>query len=153
MHAGFRSAVVASVLSVAFVGASERTAFAQHGGMHGSMPTQHDASMDADQMMKKVDEKLNAAGASMSNLASHYTSMEPNATGDRLVSSLQGMLAQMQQFRGDLAEMMRDPAHVQQPDAMKGIEQVCRDFEQMAGAFQSIAKNMGRVMTEHKTSR
>lgn len=153
MHAGIRSAVVASVLSVAFVGASGRAAFAQHGGMHGSMPMQHDASMDADQMMKKVDAKLNAAAASMSDLAGHHASMEPNATGDRLVSSLQGMLAQMQQFRGDLAEMMRDPAHMQQPDAMKGIEQACRDFEQMASAFQSIAKNMGRVMTEHKTSR
>ncbi len=95
MRSGIRSVVVASAMSMALVLATERAAFAQHGAMHGAMPMQQDASMGADQMIKRVDAKLTAAADTMHELAAHHASMEANPTGDELVASLQSMLAQM----------------------------------------------------------
>lgn len=153
MWPGIRATIVASIFGMVFLGASERAALAQHGGMHGSMPMQPDASMDPDQMLKKVDAKLNAATATMSDLAAQHAAMESSPMGDQLVESLQGMLAQMRQFRGALADMARDPGRMQQPEAMKAVDQTCRDFEQMAGAFQSMAKSVGRIMGGAKAAR
>ena len=99
-----------------------------------------------DKMMRNIDSMMINAGSVMRDLTTMHAGTSGGAHHDQMMSSMQGMLDQMRQFHGALNDMMKDPAFGHDNDAMKSAQQAGRNLEQMASAFQSMAKNMTKAM-------
>ena len=120
------------------------------GQSHGSQGHGHDqaakpqANMMAatDQMMRNIDSMMTNAGSAMRDLTAMHAGMSGGAEHGPMLASMESLLAQMRQFRGDLHDMAKNPMLAHNNDAMKSYQQACRNLEQMASAFQSMTKNM-----------
>lgn len=97
------------------------------------------------QMMRNIDGMMANAADMMRNLSALHAGMGQAQQGD-MMSSMQGMFDQMRLFQGSMNEMLKDPALHQNNDAMKGLQQACRDLERMASSFQDMAKHMTQAM-------
>ena len=121
-----------------------------HGGQgHGQGQSAMQGRMMAtDQMMRNIDTMMANAGSMMRDLTAMHAGMSGGPQHDQMMSSMQGMLDQMRQFRGSLNDMMKDPAFGHNNDTMKSFQQAGRNLEQMASAFQSMTKNMTKAMKD-----
>ena len=143
-------ALAIGLAAVMTTGLSVGTASGQmaHGGQghehaQGTMP----ASMTAtDKMMGNVDTMMANAGSMMRDLTAMHAGMSGSAQHDQMLSSMQGMLDQMRQVHGSLNGMMKESGFAYDKDTQKSFQQAGRDLEQMASAFQSMAKNMTKAM-------
>lgn len=146
MHA-FRASFIAPILSALVIVAAAAPARAQMHGQHGSMPMAPMAT-NSDQLMMKIDGTMAKADVAMRDLQGVHDRLGPSVTHGQILASMNGMLEQMRQVHGMLGALIKDPGFTGRRDAMKAFEEVSRNFDQLASAFQAMTKNMGRVMKE-----
>ena len=122
------------------------------GGMGQMQPqaagtqTMSGGMMSSQQQMSSAGMRMTGADSQMRNLTTMNASMKAGAGHDQMISSMQGVLDQMHKMHGELGTMMKDPAFGHDKDMMDSFEQASRNLDQMATAFQSMAKSMTKVM-------
>ena len=115
----------------------------QHGtspGTAGAGMGQHGGAID--QMMQNADAMMRGAEVMMRDL----TAMPMAGQHGTLLTGMNGMLGQMRSMHGSLTTMMQDPAVMQNAGAMRAFGQASKNLEQMATAFNAMAKNMTSAM-------
>jgi hypothetical protein len=112
---------------------------AAQGGMQHSM-------MATEQMMKSIHQMMSNASTMMQDLTTMHAGTAGHEQHDPMMQSMQGMLDQMKQFQGQMQEGMKDPAMMQNKQAMKSMNEVCQNLEKMVSAFQAMTKNMTQMM-------
>ncbi len=95
-----------------------------------------------DQMMQNSDAMMRSAEVMMRDL----TAMPMAGQHGTLLTGMNGMLGQMRSMHGGLTTMMQDPAVMQNAGAMRSFNQASKNLEQMATAFNAMAKNMTSAM-------
>lgn len=146
---------IASILSASLIVAASAPARAQLHGQHGSMPMEPKRT-NIDKPMQKIDAAMASADAALRELKNVHDRLGPGATHDEIVMSMTGMFVKMRQIQTSLGVLSedrkfarrQDPEFIGNPDAMKAFEEASRNFEQIASAFQAMAKGMGQVMKE-----
>ncbi len=112
-----------------------------HGAMQGNMA----AMNQMNQMLRNVEGMMTNTAGIMRDLAAMHTGMGAGQH-DQMMSSMQGLLDQMRQFHGSMSELMKAPTLHQNNEAMKGLQQACRDLERMASSLQEMSKHMAQAM-------
>ena len=117
------------------------------GHQHGTSPATAGAGMGQhgggiDQMMQNSDAMMRSAEVMMRDL----TAMPMAGQHGTLLTGMNGMLGQMRSMHGGLTTMMQDPAVMQNAGAMRAFNQASKNLEQMATAFNAMAKNMTSAM-------
>lgn len=138
--------VIAALIAVLWaVSARAQQPGPHHGAaaMHGAtMPA---AMMSSQRMMREAETMMTHAAAMMRDM----TAIHAGINHDRhhaAMGSLQNMLDHMRQLHGNLNQMMHDPAHHQNHEAMRNFQQACQDLRRMASSFESMTKNMHKAM-------
>jgi hypothetical protein len=121
------------------------------GGMQGmqgmqGMPQNGAMMASTAQVLKNVDQIVNASRPMMRDLAKMHAGMEGHEQHDEMMTSMQGMLDNMTEMQGQLNGMMKDPMVMGNDQAMRGFQQACKSLEQTASSFQSMTKNMSSMM-------
>ena len=142
-----RSVTLRIVLALVLVAAGATAvvrAQMQHQHQGAQMQGQASSSMMAstEQMMRNIDTMMTNAASAMKDL----TTMMSGQQHDLVMASMEGMLAQMRQFRGDMNDMMKDPMLAQSNDAMKSFQQAGQNLKDMTAAFEKMTKNMTAAM-------
>lgn len=122
----------------------------QHGQMHGASQggMQH-SMMGTEQMMKNIDQMMSNASTMMQDLTTMHAGVAGHQQHDPMMQSMQGMLDQVKQFQVEMQEAMKDPAMMQNNQAIKSMSDACQNLEKMASAFQAMTKNMTQMMKAH----
>ncbi len=97
------------------------------------------------QMMRNIDGMVANAANMMHDLSVIHEGMG-GEQHNQMASSMQGMFDQMRLFQGSMNEMIKDPALHLNNDAMKGLQQACRDLERMVSSFQDMTKHVTQAM-------
>lgn len=113
--------------------------------MQGSQAGPHGQMMAAEQMMRTIDATMANIQTSLRDLAAMPMS---GGHHDPMVAGMNGLLDQMRAVHGHLATMMQDPQLKHERDAMKALDQTCRDLGRMVSAFQSMTKNIAQAMKD-----